>query len=92
MTEHRALRRLGARRVSTCEVPVIFDPPTARSLLSHLFACVSGYAVYRETSFPSGCYLLTGTGVVPPDAFTLAGGDEVRISIEGIGMLRNVVG
>jgi 2-dehydro-3-deoxy-D-arabinonate dehydratase len=48
--------------------------------------------LYRETSFPAGCYLLTGTGVVPPDAFTLAGGDEVRISIEGIGVLRNVVG
>jgi 2-dehydro-3-deoxy-D-arabinonate dehydratase len=48
--------------------------------------------LYRETSFPAGCYLLTGTGVVPPDAFTLASGDEVRINIEGIGMLRNVVG
>lgn len=48
--------------------------------------------LYREMSFPAGCYLLTGTGVVPPDAFTLAGGDEVKISIEGIGMLRNVVG
>jgi len=50
----RALRRLGARRVSTCEVPVIFDPLTARSLLSHLFSCVSGYAVYRQTSFLAG--------------------------------------
>ena len=48
--------------------------------------------LYRETSFPTGCYLLTGTGVVPPDAFTLASGDEVKISIEGIGTLRNVVG
>jgi PmbA protein len=50
----RALRRLGARRVPTCEVPVIFDPLTARSLLGHLLACVSGYAVYRESSFLSG--------------------------------------
>jgi PmbA protein len=50
----RALRRLGARRVPTCEVPVIFDPLTARSLLSHLFACLSGYAVYRKTSFLAG--------------------------------------
>ena len=48
--------------------------------------------LYRETSFPTGCYLLTGTGVVPPDSFTLAGGDEVEISIEGIGTLKNVVG
>jgi PmbA protein len=47
----RALRRLGARRVRTQEVPVLFDPVTAPSLLSHVAACVSGYAVYRETSF-----------------------------------------
>jgi PmbA protein len=47
----RAARRLGARRVPTCEAPVIFDALTARSLLSHLFGCVSGYAVYRQTSF-----------------------------------------
>jgi PmbA protein len=47
----RALRRLGARRVRTQEVPVLFDPVTAPSLLSHLAACANGYAVYRETSF-----------------------------------------
>jgi 2-dehydro-3-deoxy-D-arabinonate dehydratase len=47
--------------------------------------------LYRETSFPSGCYLLTGTGVVPPDAFTLAAGDEIAIRIEPIGTLTNVV-
>ena len=47
--------------------------------------------LYRESSFPTGCYLFTGAGIVPPDDFTLAAGDEVRISIEGIGVLRNVV-
>ncbi len=46
-----ALRRLGARRVPTTEVPVIFEPRTARSLLGHLATCVSGNAVYRGTSF-----------------------------------------
>lgn len=46
----------------------------------------------RETSFPHGAILLTGTGIVPPDAFTLAGGDEVRIMIDGIGTLTNRVG
>ena len=50
----RALRRLGARRVPTCEVPVIFDPVTAPSLLGHIASCVSGYAVYRESSFLAG--------------------------------------
>jgi PmbA protein len=47
----RALRRLGARRVATCEVPVIFDPVTAPSLLGHLVSCVSGYSIYRGMSF-----------------------------------------
>jgi PmbA protein len=47
----RAVRRLGARRVATAEVPVIFDALTAPSLLGQLAGCVSGYAVYREASF-----------------------------------------
>jgi 2-dehydro-3-deoxy-D-arabinonate dehydratase len=47
--------------------------------------------LYRETSFPGGAYLLTGTGIVPPDHFTLNRGDEVRITIEPIGTLINKV-
>jgi 2-dehydro-3-deoxy-D-arabinonate dehydratase len=47
--------------------------------------------LYRETSFPEGCVLLTGTGIVPPDHFTLQAGDEIEISIDGVGVLRNVV-
>jgi 2-dehydro-3-deoxy-D-arabinonate dehydratase len=48
--------------------------------------------LYRETTFPGGCILLTGTGVVPPDSFTLAAGDEIRITIDPIGTLINRVG
>ncbi len=48
--------------------------------------------LFRNNSFPSGCFLLTGTGIVPPDSFTLEHGDEIRISISGIGTLANVVG
>ncbi|MGA9812198.1 MAG: fumarylacetoacetate hydrolase family protein [Terriglobales bacterium] len=48
--------------------------------------------LYRSDSFPAGCFLLTGTGIVPPDSFTLAAGDEIRISITGIGTLVNAVG
>lgn len=47
--------------------------------------------LFRETSFPFGTFLMTGTGVVPPDSFTLASGDEIRISIEHIGTLVNHV-
>jgi 2-dehydro-3-deoxy-D-arabinonate dehydratase len=47
--------------------------------------------LYRDQSFPHGCFLLTGTGIIPPDAFTLQSGDEIRISIDGIGTLVNHV-
>jgi 2-dehydro-3-deoxy-D-arabinonate dehydratase len=48
--------------------------------------------LYRNSSFPRGCFLLTGTGVVPPDSFTLKPGDEIRITIAPIGTLVNLVG
>jgi 2-dehydro-3-deoxy-D-arabinonate dehydratase len=47
--------------------------------------------LYRETSFPTGCVLLTGTGIIPPDEFTLRSGDRVEITIEPIGTLSNTV-
>jgi len=47
--------------------------------------------LFRDNSFPRGCFLLTGTGIVPPDDFTLAAGDEIRITIEPIGTLVNTV-
>ena len=48
--------------------------------------------LFREMSFPHGAYLMTGTGIVPPNGFTLAIGDEINITIEGIGTLKNFVG
>jgi len=48
--------------------------------------------LFRECNFPSGCFLMTGTGIIPPDEFTLKVGDEVQISIENIGTLINTVG
>jgi 2-dehydro-3-deoxy-D-arabinonate dehydratase len=45
----------------------------------------------RDNLFPEGVLLLTGTGIVPPDAITLEGGDQVSISIDGIGTLQNPV-
>jgi 2-dehydro-3-deoxy-D-arabinonate dehydratase len=47
--------------------------------------------LFRDNSFPAGCFLLTGTGIVPPSDFTLSSGDEIRISIDGIGTLENAV-
>ena len=50
----RVLRRLGARKVETQRVPVIFEPRTARSLLSNIFEAVHGESIYRHASFLVG--------------------------------------
>jgi 2-dehydro-3-deoxy-D-arabinonate dehydratase len=47
--------------------------------------------LFRETSFPNGCFLMTGTGIVPPDDFTLQRSDRIHITIDGIGTLMNLV-
>lgn len=48
--------------------------------------------LWRDNAFPNGCYLLTGTGLVPGGDFTLNAGDDVRIAVEHLGELRNIVG
>ena len=47
--------------------------------------------LFRENQFPSGTFLMTGTGIVPPDDFTLRTGDRIRMTIDAIGLLENVV-
>ncbi len=59
----RALRKLGARKVATCRVPVIFDAETSRSLMGHLFEAVRGDAIYRSASFLTGKLNQTVAGI-----------------------------
>jgi PmbA protein len=47
----RTVRRLGARKLTTCQVPVLFEAPVASSLLSHFVSAISGGALYRKASF-----------------------------------------
>lgn len=47
--------------------------------------------LFRDNIFPTGAFLLTGTGIVPPDNFTLHSHDEIRISIDQVGTLTNFV-
>lgn len=47
--------------------------------------------LFRATSFAAGCFLMTGTGIVPGDGFSLVAGDEIAIGIDGIGTLENRV-
>lgn len=47
--------------------------------------------LFREMDFPNGAFLMTGTGIIPADDFTLKIGDQINITIEGIGTLINTV-
>ena len=47
----RTVRRLGARKLNTCQVPILFEAPVASSLLSHFIGAVSGGALYKKASF-----------------------------------------
>jgi 2-dehydro-3-deoxy-D-arabinonate dehydratase len=69
---------------------VAFAGATQISQIKRTFAELAGF-LFRDNSFPRGAYLMTGTGIVPPDSFTLRGGDEIRITIEPIGTLVNTV-
>ena len=68
----------------------VFRGSTTISQIKRSFASLVEY-LFRDNPFPVGCYLMTGTGIVPPDDFTLRAGDEVRITIAPIGTLINVV-
>lgn len=68
----------------------VFNGSTEVSRIKREFTELTGY-LFREMSFPYGTFLMTGTGIVPPDDFTLQPGDEIRISIDHIGTLINFV-
>lgn len=69
---------------------VVFNGETSVGQIKRTFDSLAEF-LFRSQSFPHGAVLLTGTGVVPPDNFTLAAGDRVRIRISGIGTLENPV-
>jgi 2-dehydro-3-deoxy-D-arabinonate dehydratase len=70
---------------------VEFSGTTTLAELKREPAVLAAY-LFRENKFPAGCFLMTGTGIVPPDSFTLRFGDEVHITIDAIGTLVNRVG
>jgi len=67
-----------------------FAGATSVSQMKRGFEELAGY-LFRDNIFSHGCYLLTGTGIIPPGEFTLHSGDIVRISIAGLGVLENPV-
>jgi 2-dehydro-3-deoxy-D-arabinonate dehydratase len=68
----------------------IFEGATSIEQMARSFDDLIGWLA-RDNSFPNGVILLTGTGIVPGDDFTLAAGDVIEISIHGIGKLSNTV-
>jgi 2-dehydro-3-deoxy-D-arabinonate dehydratase len=77
---------LRIRRVES----VVFAGSTTLASLKRGVQELADY-LFRDNVFPSGCMLLTGTGVVPPDDFTLQSGDVITITIPPIGTLENTV-
>jgi 2-dehydro-3-deoxy-D-arabinonate dehydratase len=68
----------------------VFRGQTSVGQIKRSFSELIGY-LFRSQDFPHGVVLLTGTGIVPGDDFTLAANDFVRIEISGIGVLENRV-
>jgi len=68
----------------------VFDQATSVSQMARTFESLVEW-LGRDNSFPSGAFLLTGTGIVPNSDFTLAVADRVDIQITGIGMLSNTI-
>lgn len=67
-----------------------FAGTTAVAQIKRSFGELADY-LFRSQDFPHGAILLTGTGIVPPESFTLQTGDQVTITIDGIGTLQNTV-
>ena len=70
---------------------IMYNDVTAVSQLKRKFKELTGY-LFSECDFPNGCFLMTGTCLVPPVEFTLQECDVVEISIDGIGTLVNTIG
>src|SRR4249920_1796277 len=90
----RTLRRLGARKAKTAQVPVIFDPMVSTSILEHIFEGVNGDSVYRGASFLAGKLgqKIAGDNVNIIDDGTIPGGFGTSpFDGEGIPTRRTVV-
>ena len=90
----RTLRRLGARKAKTAQVPIVFDPMVATSILEHIFEGVNGDSVYRGASFLAGKLgqKIAGDNVNIIDDGTIAGGFGTSpFDGEGVPTRRTVV-
>lgn len=90
----RTLRRLGARKVPTQRVPIVFDPMVSRGLIDHIFDAVNGDAIYRHASFLAGKLgeQIAGENITLIDDGTMVGGfGSSPFDGEGVPTRRTVV-
>jgi PmbA protein len=90
----RTLRRLGARKAKTAQVPIVFDPMVATSILEHIFEGINGDSVYRGASFLAGKLgeKIAGDQITVIDDGTIPGGFGTSpFDGEGIPTRRTVV-
>jgi 2-dehydro-3-deoxy-D-arabinonate dehydratase len=83
-------QNLALRMTITRSGDMAFTGETSTTRMRRTVAEIAPWLL-RENDFPHGVLLLTGTGIVPPDDFTLQPGDQIAIEIEHLGTLRNVV-
>ncbi len=81
---------IGIRLVIHRSGKIAFDSRTSVEQMARTFENLIGW-LGRDNAFPTGAFLLTGTGIVPDRSFTLEAGDIVEIKIDGIGTLLNPV-
>lgn len=84
------IRTWGVTLTITRDGKTVFNGATGIDQLKRSFGELAGY-LWQSQAFPAGVILLTGTGIVPDDSFTLAAEDIVTISIDGIGTLTNSI-
>ncbi|MGH7270817.1 MAG: TldD/PmbA family protein [Polyangiaceae bacterium] len=90
----RTLRKLGARTVPTCEVPVVFDPDAARAILGMLAGCVMGSAIWRKSSYlvgREGTRVASAMVTVADDPLIPRAPGSRAFDGEGLASRRNVV-
>jgi 2-dehydro-3-deoxy-D-arabinonate dehydratase len=84
------LKDLTIRLVIERAGAVVFDESISTGRMRRTAEELVGF-LFREATFPDGVFLMTGTGIVPPDSFTLQSGDVVHITIGDAGTLTNPV-
>jgi PmbA protein len=90
----RTLRKLGARSVPTCTVPVVFDPDAARGILGLMANCVMGSAIWRKSSYlvdREGSRVASDLVTIVDDPFILRGPGSRAFDGEGLASRTNVV-